>query len=117
MRKFFLLLIWELGTCLKVISMIPFMHLVFIHFDRDCRETLSREVCGCILVIVLELQFPVQPQPCSVPSCWVTLRAGMAPLGELGNTLTGMIDVSVKNINRKTVPEMSPRFGESQENM
>lgn len=37
----------------------------------------------------------------------------MAQVGELENTLTGMFGVSVKSINRKTVPEMSPRHRES----
>ena len=46
-------------------------------------------------------------------SYWVTLKDEMAQVGELENTLTGMFGVSVKIINRKTVPEMSPRYRES----
>ena len=89
------------------------MHLVFILFSKDCHETLSREVCGCILIILEEQQFHVQLQLCLMLSYWVTLKDEMAQVGELENTLTGMFGVSVKIINRKTVPEMSPRYRES----
>lgn len=71
----------------------------------------------------LRINCPIRTAvPCTAPDVLDAQLLGGTrrwggPVGRVGNTRPGMFGVSVKNINRKTAPEMSPRFRESEGNI